>query len=127
MAFARIYLLFVAAMSVLFGLIYLIAPQSMTDPTGFGALSPSALTDVRATYGGLQLGFGAFLFWAAAEPGRLRLGLVLVALSIGAVGASRATGLLLDGSANAFHLFGLATETTLTLLALYALRRARAA
>jgi hypothetical protein len=127
MALPRIYLRFLGAMTVCFGLLYLFIPESLTDPTGFGSLSPGALTDVRATYGGLQLGFGAFLLWAAADPSRTRFALVLAALSIGAVAASRLTGLLLDASANAFHLGALATEITLTALALFALARTRSA
>ncbi len=127
MAFARIYLRLMGAMSVLFGLVYLLAPESLTAPTGFGPLSPGAMTDVRATYGGFQLGSGVFVLWAAADAGRVRLALVLVALTIGAVALSRATGLLLDGSLNGFHLGGLATELTLTVLALVALGRVRSA
>ena len=125
MAFPRNYLRFLGAMSVVFGLLYLFVPESMTGPTGFGALPPSAMTDVRATYGGLQLGFGAFVLWAAADASRVRFALVLVALSIGAVAASRLTGILLDGSANGFHLLALPTEVALTLLAVLALSRAR--
>lgn len=125
MGFARIYLRFIGAMSLVFGAIYLLAPESMTDPTGFGALAPSALTDVRATYGGFQLGMGTFVLWAASDDRRVRLALVLVALSIGAVALSRATGLWLDASANTFLLSGLATEITLTALAIVALRRVR--
>ena len=72
MAFARIYLRLMGAMSLFFGLVYLLAPESMTAPTGFGALSPGALTDVRATYGGFQLGSGAFLLGMMSELIRLR-------------------------------------------------------
>ena len=125
MAFARIYLRLMGAMSLVFGLVYLLAPESMTAPTGFGTLSPGALTDVRATYGGFQLGSGAFLLWAASDASRVRVALVVVALTIGAVALSRATGLLLDSSASGFHLAALATETTLTVLAFVALGRAR--
>ena len=127
MAFPRNFLRFMGAMSLLFGLLYLFLPESLTGPTGFGALPPGGVTDVRATYGGLQLGFGAFLLWAAADASRIRFALVLVALSVGAVATSRLTGLLLDGSANAFHLLALPTEIALTALAVLALFRARSA
>ena len=127
MAFPRNYLRFLGAMSVVFGLLYLFTPESLTGPTGFGALPPGGVTDVRATYGGLQLGFGAFLLWAAADAGRIRFALVLVAFSIGAVAASRLTGLLLDASVNPFHVSALATEITLTALAILALGRAGSA
>ena len=86
-----------------FGIGYLLAPAALTEPAGFGALGPSATTDVRATYGGFQIGMGAFLLWSAFSSGRrgteerFRIALVLVALSIGAVLASRAIGLVMDG------------------------------
>lgn len=122
MALARIYLRIAGAVTVGFGLVYLFAPESMTDPAGFGAVGPGGLTDVRATYGGFQLGMGAFLLWAAAAPERVRGGLLLMALSIGAVGLSRAFGLALDGSLNPFHMSGLVTELSLTAFTLFALR-----
>ena len=120
MSFARIYLRIVGAMTVVFGLVYLFAPESLTGPAGFAALAPGGLTDVRATYGGFQLGMGAFLLWAAGDVRRLAPALVLVALSIGAVGLSRAIGLVLDSSVNWFHGMGLVTEISLTALTLYA-------
>ncbi len=123
MSFARIYLRIFGAFSILFGVLYLFAPGFLTDAAGFGALTPGGLTDVRATYGGFQLGSGAFLLWAAAEESRVRLAVVLVALLIGAVALSRAFGLLFDGDANLFHPSAVTTEVALTCLSLYALRR----
>jgi hypothetical protein len=110
-------------MTLFFGLVYLLAPERMTDPTGFGPLGPSALTDVRATYGGFQIGSGLFLLWAAAEAGRMPLALVLLALTIGAVALARLTGILIDGSPNDFLLAALATEIALTAITLFVLRR----
>src|SRR5262245_9121970 len=123
MSFARTYLRIVGAMTLFFGLVYLLAPERMTDPTGFGPLGPSALTDVRATYGGLQIGFGLFLLWAAAEVGRVRLALVLLALTIGAVASCRLTGILIDASANGILVAALVTEIALTAITFVALNR----
>lgn len=123
MRFARVYLRVMGVMSLFFGFVYLLAPALMTDPTGFGPLGPSAVTDVRATYGGFQIGSGLFLLWAAAEPGRVRLALVLFALTVGAVALSRLTGILIDASANPFLLFALGTEITLTIVTFVALAR----
>jgi hypothetical protein len=126
MGFARIYLLLIAAMSLVFGAIYFIAPAIMTDPTGFGVLAPAALTDVRATYGGFQLGSGLFLLWSAAQPERIRSALLLVVLTFAAVAICRGIGMLLDGQATSFLINGLITEVVLTLLALFALARVSA-
>jgi hypothetical protein len=123
MSLARTYLRILGAMTLFFGLLYLFAPTTMTDPTGFGALGPSATTDVRATYGGLQIGLGLFLLWAAAEDARVRLALVLQVLTIGAVGSSRALGILLDGEATGVLIGALVFEVLLTIAAIALLRR----
>ena len=115
MGFARSYLRILGAITLFFGVAYLLDPGGiLTEAAGFEALTPGGLTDVRATYGGFQLGFGAFLVWAANAEGRVRMALVLVALSIGAVGLGRAVGLILDGDANPFHVSGLLTEVSIT-------------
>ena len=123
MGFARAYLYFFAAVGLIFGFWYLLAPASLTDPTGFGPLGPNALTDVRATYGGFQIGSGLFLLWAAADPARVRVALVLQALTIGAIGSCRLVGIAIDGSPNGFLLSALASEITFTAIGLFALRR----
>ena len=125
MGFARIFLRIMGWMSLLFGAIYLLAPASMTDPTGFPTLPPNALTDVRATYGGLQLGLGLFLLWAAADARRIEVALVLQAVLIGAVALSRAIGIAIDGSPSGVLIGALVTEVTLTAAALFALARFR--
>ena len=122
MGFARGYLRVLGAMSIVFGLIYLLVPEWMTVPTGFPALPPNALTDVRATYGGFQIGAGAFVRWAAAEASRVRLALLLQVLTIGAIAVSRAIGILIDGSPNGTLVFALASEIALTAVGLLALR-----
>jgi len=124
MRFAKIVLRVIGAATLGFGLLSLLSPAALSDPAGFGALAPSALTDLRATYGGFQLGSGLFLLWAAGRAEAVRSALVLLALSIGCVGLSRGYGMLVDGSANGFHLFGIATEASIALLALFALRSA---
>jgi hypothetical protein len=92
---ARIYLTFMALISVAFGLMYLVAPLTMTTPMGFGELKPSALTDVRANYGGFQIGIGLFLFFCLRRE-RLRLGMLLAFLVAAAIAISRAIGFALD-------------------------------
>jgi hypothetical protein len=125
MDFARTYLRIFGVITLLFGVAYLLAPGGiLTEAAGFGALAAGGLTDVRATYGGLQLGIGAFLLWAATDESRVRMALVLLALLFGAVGLSRALGLMLDGSANPFHISALPTEAFVTGFTLYVLKRA---
>ena len=126
MTFATTYVRILGAFSVFFGLVYLFAPALMTLQAGFGELPAAGLTDVRATYGGFQIGVGVFLFWAAQDASRVRGALLLMALSIGAIGLSRAIGLTVDGGLNLFHTAGLITEVSLTALTLFVLSRAQA-
>ena len=123
MKLAKIYLIGFGLFTLAFGLAYLIAPAAMTKPAGFDDLSASATTDVRATYGGFQVGIGLFLLYAAKAAERHRPGLWLVVLSIGSVLASRILGVVLDGDLNEFHSSGLAVEFVLTASAIFVLRR----
>jgi len=111
------------ATSVFFGLVYLFLPGPMIEAAGFGIVRPSGVTDVRATYGGFQIGMGLFLFWTAMAEERVRGGLLLVLFSIGAVGASRSMGVMLDGDFSDFHLAGLATEVVITIFTLIVMVR----
>ena len=43
------------------GLAYFIQPHQMTNLSGMLLMAPAAVTDVRAYYGGLQLGLAAFI------------------------------------------------------------------
>ncbi|HJR19208.1 MAG TPA: DUF4345 family protein [Actinomycetota bacterium] len=92
----RGYLFVVGIVFLVFGAIYLFAPEVLTDPTGFGNLKPEVFTDVRATYGGLQLAIGLFCLWSGMRSQHHRAALTLVVMTFGAVAGSRAVGLLID-------------------------------
>jgi hypothetical protein len=126
MRIAQIFLVLMAAMSLVFGVIYLVAPDSMIEPMGFGVLAPSALTDVRATYGGFQIGMGLFLLWCLV-PARVRTGLLLSLLSVGAVAICRGIGLVIDHSLTSVLQGTIIFETALTIIALILFLRAPAA
>jgi hypothetical protein len=113
---ARAFVWIVAAIFMVAGLTFVVSPAPMTQATGISA-DAGGLTDIRATYGGFQLGFGLFLAWCARS--RVSAGLFLTASVLGAVLLSRVTGLLIDGSVTAFHLIALGFETTLTALAVW--------
>jgi hypothetical protein len=125
MGFVRPYLRIVGVFIALAGLGYAIAPVAFTDAAGFGHILAGGVTDVRATYGGLQLGLGAFLIWAASEQVRAQAALYLLVFSVPTVGVLRALGILIDGVPSAFHFGGLFFEVSLTLLTLYGIARLR--
>ena len=105
-----------AAIFMVAGLAYVVSPTSLTQSAGISA-DASGLTDIRANYGGFQLGFGLFLAWCARS--RVSIALLLTTLVMGAVLMSRITGLFTDGSVTSFHLSALGFEATITALALW--------
>ena len=71
------------------GLAYLIVPGMMLSLTGEFQLNSQALLDVRATYGGIQLGLGAFLLTEVVRGGSLESSLRMVVWAFTCVGGIR--------------------------------------
>jgi len=53
--------------------------------------------EVRAVYGGLELGLGCFLLWASRHPSRYRTGLVAALFMVAGIGMGRASGIAMEG------------------------------
>lgn len=88
-------LLVCAAVFGFLGLWALISPEGLVAVLGIRAEGTDAVADLRAMYGGMELAWAAILLWHAAEPERVRPGLVLCAVAIGSLGASRLLSQLL--------------------------------
>ena len=80
-----------------FGFAYIYRPDEMTSLTSIVLINATAHTDVRATYGGLEFGVGAFLLGCAFRRDLVRVGLMAAACVLAAMATARAVGLLLDG------------------------------
>jgi hypothetical protein len=106
-----------------FGLLMLIAPTSLLASIGIVLQSPEALTEIRAFYGGLEIGVGLALLFCLIQPGLLRPGLALSALCYGSVALCRVGAMLVDGSGGTYLLSALAFEGTLCLASVWAMRR----
>ena len=95
MKLARAYLAFLALVFLGLGVWFLLDP-------GAGALvglTPSEGTgraELRAMYGGLDLGIGAFLAWGAIRASWARPALALGALALLGLACGRAVGIALD-------------------------------
>ena len=105
-----------------FGLAMTVAPAALLAPVGLVVESGAASTEIRAFYGGLEIGLGLALVYCLLRPSRHLQGLQLSALCYGCVALIRAAGMLIDDSGGAFLWGALAVETTLTLACLIALR-----
>lgn len=106
------------------GLAYFIQPHQMTNLSGMLLMAPAAVTDVRAYYGGLQLGLAAYLGLALLRVELIRPALTLLVLLYSVLALARIGGLYLDGGAQqTFNLYALLLEVVSAGLCFWALRR----
>ncbi len=78
-----------------FGVQWLLRPEAMAHDLGILLTNGDATSDARAVYGGMELGFGAFLTYSAWSPGRRSQGLAAAMLMLFGLGLARLTGILL--------------------------------
>lgn len=96
MNLSRIALITAASGFAGFGIACLIRPKSMLDRVDVRPSSARGTTELRAMYGGLELGLGAFFAAAAAKDEWSRPALLAQTLGLGAVAGSRLAGILRD-------------------------------
>ena len=107
-----------------FGALMLVAPQAAMAGLGLTVPDGVPTTEIRAFYGGLELGLGALLLAALRKVQYRRAGLILGCVSYGSVAAARALGMLIDGSSGSGFLWGaLAVEVSLAAAFLWTLKR----
>lgn len=123
MLFARIVLLIQIAALALLGLAYFIRPEEMASFSGALLMGNAAVTEVRAYYGGLQLGLATYLAMALLRLDLLRPALILLVLLYSVLALARLAGLWLDGGTQqTFNLYALLLEAVSAALAWWALR-----
>lgn len=76
------------------GLLYLLQPEAIRDRAGIFPDYPSALAEVRSTYGGLHVGIALFLLACAVQERRRRAGLLFCGLAFAGAGIARVAGIL---------------------------------
>jgi hypothetical protein len=122
--FAVILLWITAALFAGFGAAFVGAPRELARfLTGAAPSLPSAVIDMRATYGGFAFGVGLLIGICARRPEWVRVGLIASLLAVASIGAARVVGLAVDGHPNAVMPLLLSTEVTFVVLYVVALRR----
>ena len=122
MLFARIVLIIQIVALAGLGLAYFIRPEEMASFSGALLMGNAAVTEVRAYYGGLQLGLAAYLAMALTRLDLLRPALMLLVLLYAALALARLAGLWLDGGAQqTFNFTALLLEVVSAGLAWWAL------
>lgn len=104
-----------------FGLWLTLDAASALAGVGVEAASAAGLIELRAFYGGLELGLGTFLLGCAALPGWRPAGLWLILLSHAGIAAVRLIGIAASGVYTPFFGWALAWELGLAALAAAAL------
>ena len=110
-----------AVIFLLFGLAYVVMPQPLMEPVGIKA-PPKGITDIRATYGGLQVGIAMFLYWSSLSPSKIESGLRALLFVAASVAICRAIGVVVDSHLG-IHIIGFTFEITLAVLAFFALKK----
>ena len=113
-----------AVLFLLVGVAYVAAPGTFTEiAAGEAPDRPSALTEIRAVSGGVALALGVFFALSAARPDWVVPGLVLGALVVACLAASRLIGFVADGGVTGTQVSLAVTEVIFVALCLLALRR----
>jgi len=123
--FERIVLGLSALIWLPYGVYCFFVPEVLAgaDSAGVVASTPTAVTEIRAMYGGLQAAIGALAVAALMRP-RLASGVLLSLVFItGGLASTRLMGLLMDGGFSAYTGGGLGFEIVSCAAALLALRQ----
>ena len=106
--FAQVFLGIMGLAFCKVGIEALIDPQAVLRQVGIALDNPSAMSSMRAVYGGMHLAFGMLCFWSALK--RPVPALWLVALYTAGFVTGRTVSLVIDGAPNPFVLTWLGTE-----------------
>lgn len=104
-----------------FGAVILVHPAEVLGMVGISG-TPAGLVELRAFYGGLELGLGAFLIACARKPDWRIAGLWSVALINGGIGLARLVGIGMSGEFTGFFAGALVWEFGFALAAIVAIR-----
>jgi hypothetical protein len=107
--FAQVFLGIMGLAFCKVGIQALMDPQAVLQQVGIPLDDASALSSMRAVYGGMHFVFGLVCFWALIR--QQTPGLWLVVLYTTGFVAGRTVSLVVDGAPNQFVMTWLATET----------------
>ncbi|MFO0565552.1 MAG: DUF4345 domain-containing protein [Polyangiaceae bacterium] len=123
----RAVLLALAAGYVAFGVAALLAPQKLAAFADLGTVSKLGLIELRAFYGGIEIGLGVFLAVTAMRKEWQLPGLLAALLSLLGIASARVYGMTVEGWPGISVLLFLAIEVAGVVLAGIGLARVRKA
>ncbi|MCM8535012.1 MAG: DUF4345 domain-containing protein [Lentisphaeraceae bacterium] len=111
-----------AWMYILLGILFIINPSGMAKGLGFVDLSLAAQTDVTATYGGLFIGIGVYMYYLL-KNGYTKLALIAVLLTFGGFALGRSLASIRFGGFYGLHCYWLSFELAYTLICVHFLKK----
>jgi len=120
---AKIGLLIAALVFIVIGAGFVVFPAQLAALTDIVLPTAMARTDLRATYGGFNVGIGLFIGCCALRPAWLRPGVLGVALAAVGYGGGRLLGMVVEGTASPLMLFFLVLEIVIASVAFHVFRR----
>ena len=106
-----------------FGAALLAKPKKILGTIGIRANDPVGRTELRAMYGGMELGFGAFFTIAAFKEEWRRPALMAILCGIGGLGATRIATAIASGDPPLTYAMGAPEVAAATLAAISLLRK----
>jgi hypothetical protein len=97
MLFSRILLGLLGLMFLGFGAAFLARPSQMGQMVDIELTQPTGRMEIRAFYGGLEIGLGGFLLVCAIAGAWIQPSLVIAGLACAGPALGRVVGLLVDG------------------------------
>lgn len=106
-----------------YGLYCFFQPGMLAEAAGVAGQSATGTTELRAMYGGAQIGIGLFCAAAFARESLRRPALLANLCIVGGLGTTRLLGALLDASFTSYTLGGLGFEWLIVASAAWLLTR----
>lgn len=121
----RLFLGFSALVWLPYGVYCFFDPSFLEQAAGIVGHSATAMTELRAMYGGLEAGIGTLCLCALFRRSLVQPALLMLCFICGGLALTRPAGLFLDGSASAYTFFALALEVPSAVIAILLARKSR--
>lgn len=109
----------------IFGGAYFVAPEMMASKAAIVLMLPSAVADIRATYGGFQLGMGLFFLMCAIRNIWIAPALAAQIFAFGGFAFGRTLGVIADRAIDPMTVSLFALELAGFALASFAFQRTK--
>ena len=122
MTIARIFLILNGLVLAAYGIYCTFNPIALSEFTGMGLESNTALIEVRAMYGGLEFTIGLYFLLCGLRKEMTLNGLLVSLFVFAGLAGARAYGMVVDGGDNGYNFGAVIYEASCGLLSLLLLQ-----